>query len=124
MKPPDVGPPDDKGKPEGTGQPAKISWSEPRVTEDLLDGVGVVIVTFSSTQDIPDGVSIRPTFSLTRYLTVEPASYPAITADTDYDVTITVAEEPAMVAGGTIQIRQGSKTLANPLNVRIKAKQR
>ncbi len=78
-------------------------------------------LTHSSTQDIPDGVSIRPTFSLTRYLTVEPASYPAISADTDYDVTITVAEEPAMVAGGTVQIRQGSKTLANPLNVRIKA---
>ncbi len=115
MQPPDVGPPDDKGK------PARISWSEPRVTEDLLDAAGVVVVTFSSTQDIPDGVSIRPTFSLTRYLTVEPASYPAISADTDYDVTITVAEEPAMVAGGTVQIRQGSKTLANPLNVRIKA---
>ena len=125
MQPPDVGPPDDKGKPEGTGKPegkgkpAKISWSERRVTEDLLEA-GSFIVTFISSQDIPSGVSIRPTSSLTRSLSVSPSGYAEIIAGVEYPVEITLDEELTSTVGGTIHVRDGSRTLAKPLNVSLK----
>ncbi len=114
VKPADKGPPSDKGK------PAKISWSERRVTEALLQG-GEVTVTFSSDKDIPDGVTIRPTSSLLSSVSVSPAGYPAIIAGDDYEVVITLNGALAKTVGGTVHVRQGSRTLARPLNVSLKA---
>lgn len=106
------------------GKPAKISWSVSRITESMLEE-GSITVEFTSDQDVLDGVTVRPTPSLRRTLDVEPSGYDEILAGEVYEVTVSVKGEEGLTqtTGGTIHIKQGSRTLARPLNVSLKVEE-
>jgi len=104
------------------GKPAKVTWSPSRITEaDFVDGMAVL--SFTSNQDVAE-VSIQATPSLTPYLTVEPSSYSEVMAGDDYEVIVTLNDPDEPVGhtlGGTIKVKEGSRTLAKPLSVSIKS---
>jgi uncharacterized protein (TIGR03437 family) len=104
------------------GPPAKITWSPSRLTEvDFTDGVATV--EFTSSKDVA-AVNIQATPSLSKFMTVEPASIMDVVAGTVYEVTITLLnpdEPPEHTLGGTIKVKEGNRTLAKPLSVSIKS---
>ncbi len=102
--------------------PAKITWSPSRLTEaDFTDGIATV--EFTSSKDVEE-VNIQATPSLSKFMTVEPASIMDVVAGTVYEVTITLLnpeEPPEHTLGGTIKVKEGNQTLAKPLSVSIKS---
>lgn len=114
----------DKDKPGKPGEPpraAQITWSVPRVVQQLAGGTEATVdVTFTSSADL-EQVTLRVPGGLGRVLKVEPASWDKVAANTPVAVRLTFATPAKLTRGalgGVVQVRAGQKTLGQPLPVR------
>lgn len=100
-----------------------ITWSVPQLAATLFPGTSsTAVVTFRSDQNLA-GVVVEATPSLNGIVSLSPTSFPSITADQDYQLTLTLTAPPEFLKrefGGTIHTRNNGeppKTYATPLEV-------
>lgn len=106
----------------GGNKKAKIEWSQPRVQATVNKGETVqVTLTFTPTTNITNA-EFRITASLSDTVTVEPASFPGLTAGTPQQVTVTFT---APVEGnrkrynGVMALIDENHLYAKPLKLRF-----
>jgi hypothetical protein len=115
---------DGPGRPGKPGEPpraAQITWSVPRVVQQMAGGTEATVdVTFTSSADL-EQVALRVPGGLGRVLKVEPASWDKVAANTPVAVRLTFATPAKLTRGalgGVVQVRAGQKALGQPLPVR------
>jgi len=103
-----------------------ISWSVTKLTSTMFPGTSsTTIATFRSDQNLA-GVVVEATSSLDGIVSVNPASFPSIIANQNYQLTFTLKaplEFKKRSFGGTIHIHNDGKppkTYAKPLKVGLR----
>jgi hypothetical protein len=111
------------GRPGNGTKPAhaKISWSVPRVEQQVAPGATVrVAVTLTSSADLAN-VSLVAPGGLVKVLKVEPAALTSLAAGVPANVTliISVPAEGAHCQSGVLQVRAGNRNIPTPLKVKV-----
>ncbi len=102
-------------------KPAKITWSPDKVETELGKGESVRFpVKFKSNQNI-SSAELWLTPSLNDIVTVEPAKL-QVEANKEYEVILNISGEKPGFFEGTLHVRDGTKTLAEPLNIKVEVK--
>jgi len=116
---------DGPGRPGKPGEPpraAQITWSVPRVVQQIAGGSEATVdVTFTSSADL-EQVTLRVPGGLGRVLKAEPASWDKVAANTPVAVRLTFATPAKLTRGalgGAVQVRAGQRALGQPLPVRV-----
>ena len=114
----------DKDRPGKPGEPpraAQITWSVPRVVQQVAGGTETTVeVSFTSSADL-EKVTLRVLGGLGRSLKVEPAAWDKVAANTPVAVRLTFAAPSKLgrgALGGVVQVRAGQRVLGQPLPVR------
>ena len=99
-----------QGPPQGGGPKATIQWfveGEPvmKITEEMFDESGELVVTFESNRPLQN-VFAWLTPSLADFVEVAPAEFAMVERNTPVEIALTLLAEPESGFGGTIHIKQ------------------
>jgi hypothetical protein len=109
------------GTPSGTAAP-RVTWSTRKVEQALTVGQPTTVtVSFTSTVDLQNVILNIPG-RLARVMTVAPASFAAVPANTATQVTLTfnVPADWKGNASGVVQMRSGKRVIPTPLHVQAR----
>jgi hypothetical protein len=99
-----------------------VSWSPASIYQSVGAGQSTTTTaTFTATEDASN-VAVRVVPALAPYVSVTPTSFSSIAKGMSYPVNIAVAASATAPLGtttGTIQLKQGSATIAKPLPVSV-----
>ncbi len=100
----------------------RITWSTRKVEQSLTPGQSAtVVMNFTSSTDLQN-VTLNVPGRLAKVMTISPASFDTLPANTATQVTLTM-NVPANWKGnvaGVVQVRAGQRVVAQPLHVQLK----
>lgn len=100
----------------------KVSWTPSSLYASVAAGESTTTTaTFVPTENATN-VSVLVVPEIAPYVSVSPTSFPSVMKGASYQVAVTMSAPADMVVGvfdGTIQLLQGTRTLAKPLPVDI-----
>ncbi|GBD02860.1 hypothetical protein HRbin19_00130 [bacterium HR19] len=102
-------------------KPAKITWDPDKVEIELNEGESIRFsVKFKSDSDI-SSAELWITPSLKDIVRVEPSEL-EIEADKKYEIILNISGGSPGLFEGTLHVRDGKRTLAEPLSIKVKIK--
>lgn len=99
----------------------RITWSARKIEQTLAPGQSATMTaSFTSTVDLQN-VTLNVPGRLAKVMTVSPASFAAVSANTATQVTLTISVPSAWKGNvaGVVQVRAGKRVVAQLLNVRV-----